>query len=269
MHQVQKILSLDWLGLDDNGKIGMTGFFLGLLFGFHILLAWILSFPSLLSTLSLSLYFPNTDGVVAVEISTTKWCLYVALMSLFHLLEFFITARFQSNTVTNDSFLVNHSKQYTIAIMLSSFEYWIESYYLGSQKHVYFISVLGIIFVLGGQAIRSLAMFTCGEHFSHRIVRVRRRDHRLVTSGIYAFLRHPSYFGWFYWSIGTQLFLCNPICFCFYLYAAWTFFNVRILDEEETLYTFYGTEYVEYCQHTLIGIPLVSSFSPKSIKGTK
>jgi len=50
----------------------------------------------------------------------------------------------------------------------------------------------------------------------------------LVDSGFYSFSRHPSYFGWFWWSIGTELLLCNPICFIFYTYASWNFFNDRI-----------------------------------------
>lgn len=34
----------------------------------------------------------------------------------------------------------------------------------------------------------------------------------MVTSGMYTYLRHPGYFGWFLWSVGTQVLLCNPIC---------------------------------------------------------
>ena len=30
-------------------------------------------------------------------------------------------------------------------------------------------------------------------------------DHLLITTGIYAHMRHPSYVGWFYWSVGTQV----------------------------------------------------------------
>ncbi len=40
-------------------------------------------------------------------------------------------------------------------------------------------------------------------------------------------LRHPSYFGWFYWSVGTQILLGNPVCSVLYTYAAWSFFHKR------------------------------------------
>jgi protein-S-isoprenylcysteine O-methyltransferase len=72
-------------------------------------------------------------------------------------------------------------------------------------------------------------------------------------------LRHPSYFGWFYWSIGTQLILCNPICSVAYAAAAWTFFKDRIPHEEMLLVKFYGDRYVKYAKATPIGIPGIVS----------
>jgi protein-S-isoprenylcysteine O-methyltransferase Ste14 len=30
-------------------------------------------------------------------------------------------------------------------------------------------------------------------------------DHQLITSGVFSLMRHPSYVGWFYWSVGTQV----------------------------------------------------------------
>jgi protein-S-isoprenylcysteine O-methyltransferase len=74
------------------------------------------------------------------------------------------------------------------------------------------------------------------------------------------YLRHPSYFGWFYWSVGTQLALCNPVCTLAYAYAAWTFFRGRIPYEESLLVDFYGAEYVQYAQRTPIGIPGIPGF---------
>lgn len=42
------------------------------------------------------------------------------------------------------------------------------------------------------------------------------------------YLRHPSYFGWFWWCVGTQCLLCNPLCILAYAVAAWDFFRKRI-----------------------------------------
>ena len=41
------------------------------------------------------------------------------------------------------------------------------------------------------------------------------------------YLRHPAYFGWFYWSIATQLVLCNPMSAIAFAGWAWYFFSTR------------------------------------------
>ena len=46
---------------------------------------------------------------------------------------------------------------------------------------------------------------------SYSLQSTKREDHRLVTDGVYAWFRPPSYVGWLYWSVGTQLILCNPV----------------------------------------------------------
>lgn len=56
-------------------------------------------------------------------------------------------------------------------------------------------------------------------------------DHVLVTSGIYQRVRHPSYFGFFYWALGTQLVLGNSFSFFAYAAALWRFFSHRVLRE--------------------------------------
>lgn len=49
--------------------------------------------------------------------------------------------------------------------------------------------------------------FSCYLVSTARFGRTRQREdsHQLVTRGVYRFLRHPSYFGWFWWSLGTQV----------------------------------------------------------------
>lgn len=59
--------------------------------------------------------------------------------------------------------------------------------------------------VLCGEGLRKAAMLTAGSNFNHIVQNEKAQSHVLVTSGVYAFFRHPSYVGWFYWSIGTQV----------------------------------------------------------------
>src|SRR5271169_974862 len=118
-----------------------------------------------------------------------------------------------------------------------------------------------------GQFFRSLAMVQASSNFSHQIAMEKKATHMLVTSGIYAFVRHPSYFGFFWWSVGTQIFLANPLSTVIFMAVLWKFFSSRIryvpeLDEadwsraeEMLLIKFFGDEYVDYRKKVGVWIP--------------
>jgi protein-S-isoprenylcysteine O-methyltransferase Ste14 len=142
-------------------------------------------------------------------------------------------------------------------------EFWAEVIIFGQKRLQYRLTfLLGLIMVIGGQYFRSLAMWQCGESFNHIIAHTKPEHHRLQTEGLYRYLRHPSYFGWFYWSIGMQLVLGNFWCFCAYFYVSWKFFHDRIPYEEHFLWQFYGRDYQEYVQRSYIGIPFIGSKIP-------
>ena len=46
-------------------------------------------------------------------------------------------------------------------------------------------------------------------------------------------LRHPSYTGFFYWALGTQLVLQNPVSFVLYSVLLWRFFYYRTRSESQ------------------------------------
>merc|ERR1719323_1565782 len=72
---------------------------------------------------------------------------------------------------------------------------------------------LGFLLGLAGWGLRTAALFTAKSNFTHLVARRKQANHVLVTVGVYRLCRHPSYAGWFLWSISTQLVLGNPICF--------------------------------------------------------
>jgi len=232
------------------GKIGTTGFLIGLIGGIHL--------GFLILGLIIYLFIINTNEWNNIIITLLQWCTYITFLSFFHFLEFFATAYCQPTKVNYDSYVVNHSKDYTIAAIVSWIEFWIETLLLGKYKRSYFMIFIGFIMLLGGQIIRTIAMWSCGSNFSHTIMEEKEEEHKLVTHGIYSILRHPSYFGWFYWSIGTQVFLCNPLCIILYTFASWSFFSARIPYEESLLLKFYKNQYDDYIKQTIIGIPFIN-----------
>lgn len=72
-------------------------------------------------------------------------------------------------------------------------------------KQPSFLSVIGLLILIGGEILRKTAMITASSNFNHYVQHIREEGHQLVTNGVYSIFRHPSYVGWFYWSIGTQV----------------------------------------------------------------
>ncbi len=80
------------------------------------------------------------------------------------------------------------------------------------------LSCGGLVVVLSGEILRKLAMITAGTNFNHYVQQVKHDGHQLVTHGVYAISRHPSYVGWFYWSVGTQVGLSPRNEYAYYTY---------------------------------------------------
>jgi protein-S-isoprenylcysteine O-methyltransferase len=55
--------------------------------------------------------------------------------------------------------------------------------------------------------------------------------HELVTNGVYSVFRHPSYTGYFYFSVGGQIFLGNVISSVLFAVVLVKFFRDRIEGE--------------------------------------
>jgi protein-S-isoprenylcysteine O-methyltransferase len=184
---------------------------------------------------------------------------FLATLSTFHFLEFYTTAYANSNAATTGSFLLSaNGSAYSMAHSAFFFEPLI-SYFLAPSflppPIQTILLVLGLSLIVIGQSTRALAMLTAGSNFSHIVRHTKARSHRLVTSGIYSILRHPSYFGYFWWAVGTQLMCGNRVFLVAYPLALFRFFDRRIRGEEELLVKFFGEEYVEYRARTWVGIP--------------
>ncbi|XP_067826314.1 protein-S-isoprenylcysteine O-methyltransferase [Heptranchias perlo] len=182
---------------------------------------------------------------------------YLCSLSFFHYSEYLVTAVINPRSLSLDSFLLNHSVEYKLAAMSSWVEFTIENLLFPELKQISWISFFGLLMVLVGESLRKAAMLTAGSNFNHIVQNEKAETHRLVTSGVYSWSRHPSYVGWFYWSIGTQVILCNPICIVGYMLASWRFFRERIEEEEITLIQFFGEDYEQYKRRIPTRLPFI------------
>lgn len=195
---------------------------------------------------------------------------FTAALATFHFLEFYITARYNVPAATVGSFLLtanwpSYAIAHTVALVecaLVSFLWptrdwagWVTAGLVPGAGR--FLLTLGLLLVLVGQTIRTVAMIQCGMSFNHKVQWWRRQTHKLITTGIYSKLRHPSYFGFFWWALGTQLVLGNAVTFWLYAAALWYFFSTRIQHEEYLLIGFFGNEYEDYRRRTATRIPFI------------
>eukprot|EP01100_Stratorugosa_tubuloviscum_P013221 TRINITY_DN6509_c3_g1_i1.p1 TRINITY_DN6509_c3_g1~~TRINITY_DN6509_c3_g1_i1.p1 ORF type:complete len:254 (-),score=94.22 TRINITY_DN6509_c3_g1_i1:111-872(-) len=214
------------------GLIALNGVVIGILFGLGIGL----------------LFFSNRFFDLGI---------FLIFLSNFHFIEFLFAATYHPNTVSVDSFMFNHSTSFSIAMSAAFIEYFIESYFQFFWKQS-FLMWIGIILCFLGQIVRLTAFYTAKQSFTHIVASTKKKEHELVTNGIYQLSRHPSYFGWFWWAVGTQMILSNPICIIGYAAASIAFFKDRIEDEEQGLVKFFGKDYENFRKQVkFIGIPFV------------
>ncbi|KAH7348629.1 farnesyl cysteine-carboxyl methyltransferase [Rhexocercosporidium sp. MPI-PUGE-AT-0058] len=211
---------------------------------------------TLSSTLVLALYLLTTHQPL------WRAPFFITTLSLFHFLEFYTTSRANTSSAQISSFLFSsNGSAYTIAHSTSFLETLLSHYFLPAVVLPLYIHypllILGLGMIVIGQTTRAVAMLTAGTNFSHVVKHTKAQSHQLVTTGIYSVLRHPSYFGFFWWGIGTQLVCGNVFSLLGYAGVLWKFFERRIDGEEELLVRFFGDEYRDYRKRTRVGIPFI------------
>jgi len=215
--------------------------------------------PIMFNLIAAALGFVFTTSLILCYLASAylQFWLFLITLSIYHFSEFQFVLHCHFRELSADSFLINQSIEYGIAMGLGIVEYWIEMW-LFNQKLWMIPLFVGTFLVFMGQFFRIGAFVSARSNFHHHIRYEKERGHKLVTTGVYAISRHPSYFGWFWWSIGTQVLLANPFCLVFYFVVSWIFFAKRIDQEERTLVYIFGKAYTEYKKKVGIYIPFIS-----------
>ncbi|KAL7664842.1 Protein-S-isoprenylcysteine O-methyltransferase [[Candida] zeylanoides] len=178
---------------------------------------------------------------------------FAASAAVFHLSEFFCTSVYNEGEVDDDSFILN-DRELLLVYAASVVEHAIRSYLWANPLP---LQAAGLALMVVGQLFRSLAMCTAKESFNHYVQQQHRSQHKLVTHGVYAVSRHPSYFGFFWLVVGHQLWLGNVVLLAVCTYKLWRFFRARIEYEEAFLVKFFKEDYQRYRRHTSVGIPFI------------
>lgn len=206
--------------------------------------------PTLLPGGSRSLAFIGTQAFVLGTIFAFGICLTTYLVSIqspwwrlptfaicfstFHFLEYWTTAAYNVPACRASSFLLfNNGRAYTLANAFAAVEIVVAGFFPTYQAFgVHALTIMiGVILVVVGQVVRSVAMVQASTNFNHIVQHERKDTHVLVTKGLYSYFRHPSYFGFFWWSIGTQLLVGNKVCLVGFAFVLWRFFSRRITSK--------------------------------------
>jgi protein-S-isoprenylcysteine O-methyltransferase Ste14 len=82
-----------------------------------------------------------------------------------------------------------------------------------------------------------------------------RENHRLITEGIYRYVRHPMYAALFLYSIGQALVVPNWVVGPSYFVTFGILFALRIGAEERMMLETFGDEYAAYMARTKLLVP--------------
>ncbi|WFD33676.1 protein-S-isoprenylcysteine O-methyltransferase [Malassezia cuniculi] len=132
---------------------------------------------------SLAAWLDGAKLSLAVPLQT-----YFVFVCLFHMLEFYITAHYNPTRLYDDSFLLQNGSEYLLAHGVGIAEHLIELYFWPQMKQYANIALAGIVLVVAGQTMRTLAMVHSGSNFSHKVAIKKRADHELVRSGVYRYV---------------------------------------------------------------------------------
>ncbi|KEG15183.1 putative prenyl protein specific carboxyl methyltransferase [Trypanosoma grayi] len=196
----------------------------------------------------------------------------ISAMVLFHMSEFLVAALIRRHDTHPDAFMLYHSKAYSIAMASGWVEFLVECTLIPESwktprgtswewilRMNYSTVTVAAVLTAAFYLVRVIGMLHCGTSFSLVIEIERRSSHVLVDSGIYAVLRHPAYFGFFWRTVFSQMILMNPLCLVIHTLVMWKFFFDRIPYEEEVLGSeeFFGDRYKAYKAATWVGIPFI------------
>lgn len=117
------------------------------------------------------------------------------------------------------------------------------------------LEIVGITLMLAGILIRWVAIYTLGHYFTRAVTIM--EGHRVIRSGLYKHLRHPSYTGYLLGNLGLGVAFSNWLSIVVIFVPILAASLYRISIEENALLENFGEEYAEYARGTKRLLPKV------------
>lgn len=129
------------------------------------------------------------------------------------------------------------------------------AYFTPDKSQINSVTVIGIIFLVIGICFRVWSINVLGKNFTATVKIT--KEHELIKTGPYKFIRHPSYLGAFIAIIGCPVFLNNTYTIFISCVAMMIAYYFRINVEEKTLSNHFGKYYEDYKKNTYRLLPLI------------
>lgn len=187
------------------------------------------------------------------ETPNTPLAIYIALWAIFHLCEYYVTQKYLPRTATQWLFLLFGATGMGSLFAVHCVS--LAEHALTQRFWKYHgFPILGLSIASAGIIVRALAIMHCGNSFSHYIEP--ERPQKLVTKGIYAWCRHPSYLGFILFVMGMQTILGNVAVYVLSMFILFRFFLTRIRLEEIVLVeNLYPGQYETYQENVPALVP--------------
>lgn len=115
------------------------------------------------------------------------------------------------------------------------------------------IHLTALALMIFGLVVRWTAILTLGRLFTVDVAI--HTDHEVVQTGLYRFVRHPSYTGLLITFLGMGLYFANWLSMIALLVPIAIGMSIRIRQEEKALLRSLGPAYAAYCARTKRFIP--------------
>ncbi len=117
------------------------------------------------------------------------------------------------------------------------------------------IAWLGFLLIIAGLALRWIAIFTLKQFFTVDVAI--QSNHTVVNTGLYKYIRHPSYTGSLLSFLGLGMAFSNWLSVLVIFIPITVAFIHRINIEEKVLTQFFGNAYIQYSASTKRIVPKV------------
>ena len=170
-----------------------------------------------------------------------------------------IRDRFPAYSLSQTDKQISRDLMYSAFLVARVFEIpcllWLLYYEISDTRASFtLLHLTGAVICFTGDILRSSSKAELGRLFTYDLGI--RGEHRLVTTGPYEYLVHPSYTGYALMTIGLLMYFQSRCILAVNLILG-IFIYSRIISEEEMLLQEFGTEFIDFLGSRWRFVPLV------------